>query len=872
MVDKLRGITLRCLTMWTVIAVSQAAALQSAEQLAAQVQSEQKPGECDFSAVPKAEDMGDSVRLTFSVTKYTDVTVEVVDAAGKRIRALAAGTLGPNPPAPLQANSLKQTLTWDKKTDRGQPAPAGWHLRVGLGLAADFDRIYDANGPGYIDEYVLGATTDDQGNVYVLSGAQEPRLTAFTRDNKHLRVLIPYPSDRPEEKLKGFGRAQLPGGKHMPVVYMGLADVRLPEMYAPGRQGMVATPQGWLALVNGCVGPKARRVVIMGLDGSCPRDSLLGPTLPWRNVPYKADSIYLAVSPDGKFVYAAGAAGHYSVAKSLLDFDGKMDLFLGKDAESGNDDKHLHTPRGVATDKDGNVYVADFGNNRIMVFKPTGEYLAQAPCTSPDQIKVNPRNGEVFVLALDTTKKLATLIKYSALPALKSVSTVAFPWSYLHYPPALALDHAAAKPLAWVGQLNYGQFDLVAVEDQGKALAKLPKKIGGRRCGWFSGNGSWPGYVTVDPEEKLLYEGGISYSRVDLATGTVTKSKATGIEAQFGPDGSLYVQRALIDTRGDPGVHRFDQREQRVAFANGRMDFAGPATFYQNINASRGFHVARNGDFYFLYSTNMRTSPDSFVSIYGADGKVKRSKVISTMTTAAGIQTDKAGNMFMTFNARPKGMSYPSIYKGSFFPDPQVVSPRKYPFGPANNYYMLSIGSLFKFPPTGGKIVQDKTTTVAKIPAGNLDGFNVPPQQVNGMYNQVISVTGPVWQYFGASPCPDSASSLEIECSCTNLRFSVDDFGMIYLPDQFSSSVMVLDNNKNEILRLGEYGNADQRGKGSGRPNPSIPLATPRFVTKVNNSLYISDPGNRRIVRVKLGHSVLWDSGSGVKKARAEEK
>src|SRR2546423_612253 len=111
MADKLRGITLRWLTMWTLIAVSQAAALRSAEQPVAQVQVAEKPGEADFSAVPKVEDLGGSLRLTFGVTKYTDVTVEVVDAAGKRIRALAAGKLGANPPAPLQANSLKQTLT-----------------------------------------------------------------------------------------------------------------------------------------------------------------------------------------------------------------------------------------------------------------------------------------------------------------------------------------------------------------------------------------------------------------------------------------------------------------------------------------------------------------------------------------------------------------------------------------------------------------------------------------------------------------------------------------------------------------------------------------------------------------------------------------
>jgi len=56
-----------------------------------------------FSAGPEVSDLGDSLRLTFGVTEYTDVTVEVLDSAGKRIRALAAGKLGPNPPAHLLA-------------------------------------------------------------------------------------------------------------------------------------------------------------------------------------------------------------------------------------------------------------------------------------------------------------------------------------------------------------------------------------------------------------------------------------------------------------------------------------------------------------------------------------------------------------------------------------------------------------------------------------------------------------------------------------------------------------------------------------------------------------------------------------------------
>ena len=39
------------------------------------------------------------------------------------------------------------------------------------------------------------------------------------------------------------------------------------------------------------------------------------------------------------------------------------------------DDDHLCTPIGVAVDDDGNVYVADGGNNRLQKFNAQGEYL-----------------------------------------------------------------------------------------------------------------------------------------------------------------------------------------------------------------------------------------------------------------------------------------------------------------------------------------------------------------------------------------------------------------------------------------------------------------------------------------------------------------
>src|SRR6185503_17782481 len=89
-----------------------------------------------FARKPVATRAGDAVKIDFSVTRETDVAVYVENSKGEIVRHLAAGRLGTNPPQPLKAGSLEQSLTWDGTDDDGRPAsPAPFRVRVGLGLA-----------------------------------------------------------------------------------------------------------------------------------------------------------------------------------------------------------------------------------------------------------------------------------------------------------------------------------------------------------------------------------------------------------------------------------------------------------------------------------------------------------------------------------------------------------------------------------------------------------------------------------------------------------------------------------------------------------------------------------------------------------------
>jgi hypothetical protein len=149
----------------------------------------------------------------------------------------------------------------------------------------------------------------------------------------------------------------------------------------------------------------------------------------------------------------------------------------------------------------------------------------------------------------------------------------------------------------------------------------------------------------------------------------------------------------------------------------------------------------------------------------------------------------------------------------------------------------------------------DSLTDAAGLP-------RVPPVQIAGIYHQYALVEGPEWQWFGLTPSPASENQGDPSCQCFTSRFTIDEFGRAFVPEAFRFSVAVLDNNRNEILRFGEYGNADQQGAGSARPDPAIPFTFPVYVQKVNDHVYISDVASQRVVRVKLGYAV-WGTSSG---------
>lgn len=852
----------------------------------------------EFTSLPAATDLGDSVRVTFAVSAFTDATVEVLDSLGRVVRSLGSGVLGARAPEPFAANTLSQTVYWDKTDDNGAAFTGSYSVRVGLDLKARFDGMFGWDSTWTLQysgiNAINGMAMDSSGRFVVRTGSGNSGSRGvsemFLLDNtgRYIRTLQPYPGHLPEERLKGYGRATI-DGKPMPIVYNSFHGMVCPEFQSYSAQNLSVTRRGWIVCANtsqgfyGNDGP-VRRLLIFAPDGSCPRDSLYGPSIPAGS----AGALWTALSPDDRLVYAAGVhKGGYTesarmevVYRGVLDSGDPMDVFFGVKETPGSDNLHLNGPAGLAVDASGNVYIADRNNNRVVVTDSNGTFLTAVPVDSPFYLAIDRENGKLYVGATPSLT-LIRLMKFNCYPALDSVCAIPVSRHQYAYTPLMLLDVSRARPVIWFSGTQYGATEILAWEDMGGSFSArsdlaFNKAPASNTVKVPSDNFEAPGYLAVSPDGKTAYMGCNKWVRLNLETGALSKSPITANELNYGPDGSLYA----FGSGGwqDSLFRRFDASGTQVPFPGGAMSFNTTFNTFQGpVVGSRGFNVTPSGDIYVV--TALRGVHAS-VDHYGPNGALVQKDVVtmmdSTRAIGSGLEMDRKGNFYVGYNVRPFGYKYPASITGAYFPEPipgypgfsrnDYTQPWLHTF---LNHYLHNIGSLLRFPASGGRI---------DFAPGSLSGLaetscedSVPSIQVNGLYKRIFRVTGAESQIFGLSPSPGWNIYGDPGCNCYTARFAVDKHDRIIYPEAMRFSVRMVDANRNEILRFGEYGNIDQRGPGGSVPSPEIPFAWPMFVRQANGKLYVSDIANHRIVRVRLDYS-SWATStgeSGLEKARA---
>jgi len=119
-------------------------------------------------------------------------------------------------------------------------------------------------------------------------------------------------------------------------------------------------------------------------------------------------------------------------------------------------------------------------------------------------------------------------------------------------------------------------------------------------------------------------------------------------------------------------------------------------------------------------------------------------------------------------------------------------------------------------------------------------------------------------------------------CACWNYRFALDYLNRSFLPEMDRYSVAVVDAAGNLICRIGTYGNVDDGAplvRAGGPANPrsvggdEVALYHGAYLaTHTDRRLFIADPGNGRVLSVRLDyHATETAALKDVLQTRAEK-
>lgn len=868
-----------------------------------------------FAQKPSLKKEGDKWIIAFATTAACDATIAVVDPEGKIVRHLASGVLGANAPWPYTQNSLSQKIEWDGNDDRGKPVPPRCKVRVGLGLKAALDKIM--GDEPLIHVGTASMASDAQGHVYSIgSGNGNSNISVMDRDGKYVRMVWPPPANTPPDKLGSVSFVKRLDGKLVPSTdnactgsyFRGPGGVGL--FGNLGQHTPVVTPDGKeLLFIMGTLGNDTRQLVRLNTDGSLPAGNVV--TIDPDRYAERGE-MFLAVSPDGTWVYFCGgfdvkkknSAVYRRKLADLKSPAGKVDQvipesFVGEPNSAGSDEKHLKSPRGVACDSEGNVYVADYGNDRIQVFGANATFLKSLPIPRPYQVAVNPKSGEVYTLTCQPNAPV-TLVKLGGIkdPSIRASIPLA---KAKDYPPCifkLCLDASANAVGLWVLVTGRGIEDKAAagfwrIEDRGAAFEKvrnLSKDVEAPWNDWAFSMPTGKGYIIADPNREEIYVKDpagcfpVNFMRLDGRTGKLIEhikgSPGPCEELAMGPDGLIYVR---ADGFGKYIV-RFDPTTRTcVPFAKGvEYTWCGQKTTAIRVAGSsdrnsgvrtfqNGFDVATNGDIYLILTeadskfvdevhklgqgeklSTANSVTAMFLQIYSPDGTLKHASALPGLINSNGMRVARNGDVYVSLAARKADLK-----------EPDGIVP--------------------------GESCDFRWGTVMRF-ASAFDKF--PIGRIHGTWDTPLPATGPAYMLNGSSfkPTPDTirwdyhgqspSLSQGGNCSCYNSCLDLDGFERAWVPMSQNFSVNTLDANGNVMLRIGTYGNQDSRGKNSPVVDPKtgqlrprqnndpadlqppkelaneIGWLAPRFVAASDEALYVNDTGNQRIVRCALGYAV----------------
>ena len=808
--------------------------------------------------------------VTFELDTFTDVEVAIVDPAKSTVvRHLAAGVLGPKAPSPFAANSRSQKLEWDGKDDYRVKVikPQSLSVRVQAGMSVALEQMVGGDPYAYFSEEmghndhspfgINGLEAKSDGKVYVLghsSNLGPPALRQYDIDGNYLRTIFPPPSGKDIKAMKGWGINIKPDGTYTPK-FNRLTDPSLTTTFLDTGTGGMArlfpTPgKDRLFLWNTYFGGATFDLMAINTDGTIPEaptERLLGPLVknpPFALGPVQPNShvvnsllgpVFTCPTPDGKHFYLSGiyAAttlygsvreiktdgfwrdGHVwkvdletRTAKVFFALDEKAVAAIAKNRKQAlggiNSYAALH---GVAADNDGNVFLCDRLNKRVVVLDPKGKVIRELAVEHPDAIALSSRTGSLYLTTRVgdelSGRGQVNLLKFNdwrkdEKPYVNErVSATGYTGHHKHsYVSVCDTDKGSN---VWVA---YTEMPVRIYRDDEKGFRLLKdfyRVDGAQRCLGFD-------RMELDrlTEEVYVLDDHASvwkvgdwkkpqFVKVPLKTASIAiDSRNRHIYARTLADGSSSysvgkVARFHLDDYapaniGDTGTNRLTP-----AFHH-EWCFTG--------NGDKGIAVAPNGN------VAVVGDPKDGLRVFaGSQAEVpwEATVVAKVPAEAGGVRFDLQGNLYVGYRDK-KPTTVMRGFEGDRFAE--------------------AMGRIHKYAPTG---TLESGKLFPTVPAGPVMTYDV---------------------LFGA---------FDSDCIVRTPRFDVDGFGRIYYPTNIAPRVAVMDNAGNEILHFGTYGNRDSMGGLAGDlvPTKDIPLAFPNSVAATDNYIYVADMVNHRLLRIK---------------------
>jgi len=851
----------------------------------------------EFTKKPELTHEKDKTTISFAVKDFCDVTVAVENNDGKIIRHLASGVLGDKAPVPFLKNSLEQSVVWDNKDDVGKYVDdlGNVKIRVSLGLKAEYEK--DLYYSPYLRVSALPVFCVAPEGLYVYQGLGRDHIRFFNRDGVYEKTIYPFPASQ-INNVNGLKWWTAPNGNKLLDKESMYNQTLLTSGDSAGGGKNNRNGQGVTALaIHGkklaLTFEYLNRLTTDGNTGGLP---LKGEEVCWRlpKRPFFPETVgpdSTVFSPDGKTLYMTGYNWHSvhngtgvgflnAILKLNYETNEPVSVFVGEKEKAGDDNLHFSKPTSVDVDKLGNVYVSDANNNRVQIFDSNGKYLSTIKVNRPSKVAVHQKTGEIFVFSWgmymrDPVPGRITI--FNAYPDLKQKRDDPYPFVsfsyYTGFNSRVALDSWSEEPSFWLvyrGEgirrisLRNGKWvEVLNLDDLAKKdILRLSKTSNNIQQLYFNPKTEklYVGEPDSSPTGKAWTE--LIEIEPETAKAKLIKLPINPQDMAFDHNGAIYLRTSTVISRFDMNSWKevpFDYGEERASVGKDggiggvaspvvsaiMLPGSGPVCHHQggmDVNffgdivvachnrakggGSDGEDVRVNKVYQPPgYPGRLQGSTSVCVHVWDKYGKVKAENVIKGAPQTDGLQLDKDNNIYM------------------------LATPNRMINGKSIDDGMSS--TLIKFSnENNGKFLYSGEAPII-LPESQ---YPKRPPELKKLW-----VENYEWMYGGCGFGGFNDGAPGGGCACWFVRFKLDFFARSFVPEPMQYDVAVLDSAGNLILKIGQYGNEDSRGKNSKEPlgGDEVGLFHPSFVTvHSDRRLFISDIGNGKILSVKLNYEV----------------